>query len=58
MLTALSLAMLAKERTFSSTVIDLKKKETSQPTPETPPATPAAPAAESHAPGDSSSSGH
>ena len=58
MLTSLSLAMLAKERTFSSTVIDLKKKETSQPAPETPPATPAAPAAESHAPGDSSSSGH
>ena len=61
MLTALSLAILAKERTFSSTVIDLKKKETSQTAPETPPATPAAPAAPaavSHAPSDSSSSGH
>ena len=43
MLTSLSLAMLAKERTFSSTVIDLKKKESSQTTPETTPATPAAP---------------
>ena len=58
MLTAFSLAMLAKERTFSSTVIDLNKKETSQPAPETPPATPVAPAAESHAPGDSSTTGH
>ena len=33
MLTSLSLAMLAKERTFSSTVIDLKKKEISQTAP-------------------------
>jgi preprotein translocase subunit SecG len=57
MLTSLSLAMLAKERTFSSTVIDLKKKETSQPAPEAPSATPPAPAAENHAPGDSTS-GH
>ena len=57
MLTSLSLAILAKERTFSSTVIDLKKKET-QTAPETPPATPAAPATESHTPSDSSSSGH
>ena len=55
MLTSLSLAMLAKERTFSSTVIDLNKKESSQTAPETPPATPAAPAAESHSPSDSSS---
>lgn len=52
MLTSLSLAILAKERTFSSTVIDLKKKETSHNTPETPATTPAAPAAESHAPAD------
>ena len=37
MLTSLSLAMLAKERTFSSTVIDLKKKEISQTAPETAP---------------------
>jgi len=58
MVTSLSLAIMARERTFSSTVIDLKKKETSQTAPETPPVAPAAPAAESHAPGDSSSSGH
>ncbi|HEU4684154.1 MAG TPA: preprotein translocase subunit SecG [Nitrospira sp.] len=55
MVTSLSLAILAKERTFSSTVIDLKKKEAP------PPATPAAPsdkpAADTHS-GDSSSSGH
>jgi preprotein translocase subunit SecG len=57
-LTSFSLAMLAKERTFSSTVIDLKKKEATQTAPETPPATPAAPAAESHTPSDASSSGH
>jgi preprotein translocase subunit SecG len=36
MITSLSLAILAKERTFSSTVIDLKKKETSQPAPAAP----------------------
>ena len=58
MLTSLSLAMLAKERTFSSTVIDLKKKESSQPVPETTPVTPTAPAAESHTPSDSSSGKH
>jgi preprotein translocase subunit SecG len=61
MLTSLFLAILAKEQAFSSTVIDLKKKETSQTAPETPPATPAAPAApaaESHTPSDSPSSGH
>ena len=58
MLTSLSLAMLAKERTFSSTVIDLKKKETSQPTPEIPATTPAAPAADSHTPSDPSSGKH
>ena len=58
MVTSLSLAIMARERTFSSAVIDLKKKETSQTAPETPPVAPAAPAAESHAPGDSSSSGH
>jgi preprotein translocase subunit SecG len=58
MVTSLSLAIMARERTFSSTVIDFKKKETSQTAPETPPVAPAAPAAESHAPGDSSSSGH
>ena len=58
MLTSFGLAILAKERTFSSTVIDLNKKEKSQPAPETPATTPAAPAAESHAPSDSSTSGH
>jgi preprotein translocase subunit SecG len=58
MVTSLSLAIMARDRTFSSTVIDLKKKETSQPVPETPATTPAAPAAETHAPGDSSTSGH
>jgi preprotein translocase subunit SecG len=49
MMTSLSLAILAKERTFSSTVIDLKKKDTSQ----TAPAAPAdKPAADSHSPSD------
>ncbi|MEO5954947.1 MAG: preprotein translocase subunit SecG [Nitrospiraceae bacterium] len=52
MLTSLSLAIMARERTFSSTVIDLKKKEASQTAPETPATTPAAPATETHAPGD------
>lgn len=54
MLTSLSLAILAKERTFSSTVIDLNKKETSQPAP----AVPAdKPTADSHT-GDGSSGNH
>ncbi|HEY6085392.1 MAG TPA: preprotein translocase subunit SecG [Nitrospira sp.] len=54
MMTSLSLAILAKERTFSSTIIDFKKKETSQP-----PASPSdKPAADSHPSGDSSTSGH
>lgn len=54
MLTSMTLAILAKDRTFSSTVIDLKKKESSQPAP----AAPAdKPAADSHPSGDSSS-GH
>jgi len=57
MLTSLTLAILAKDRTFSSTVIDLKKKETSQPA-TTPTDKPATPAGETHSPGDSSSSGH
>jgi preprotein translocase subunit SecG len=55
MMTSLSLAILAKDRTFSSTVIDLKKKDTSQPAPAVPPDKPAA---DSHSSGDSSSSGH
>jgi len=52
MLTSFTLAIMAKERTFSSTVIDLKKKETSQTAPEAPATIPAAPATESHAPDD------
>ena len=51
MVTSLSLAILAKERTFSSTVIDLKKKETSQPAPVAPTDKPAS---ESHSSSDSS----
>jgi preprotein translocase subunit SecG len=58
MLTSLSLAMLAKQQNFSSTVIDLNKKESSQTAPENTPATPAAPAAESHTPNDASSGKH
>jgi preprotein translocase subunit SecG len=54
MLTSLSLAILAKERTFSSTVIDLKTKETSQPAS---PAPADKPAADSHS-GDGSSGNH
>jgi preprotein translocase subunit SecG len=55
MLTSLSLAILAKERNFSSTVIDLKKQEVPA-TPAAPP-TPAQPATDSHPAGDSSA-GH
>ena len=56
MLTSLSLAILAKQKTFSSTVIDLQKKETSQPAPASaPPAE--KPAADSHSSGESPS-GH
>ncbi len=54
MITSLSLAILAKDKTFSSTVIDLNKKEA-------PPASPAPtdkPAGDSHSPDSSSSSGH
>jgi preprotein translocase subunit SecG len=58
MLTSLALAMLAKERSFSSTVIDLNKKETSQPATEAPPTTPVAPAAETHKPDDASPGKH
>src|ERR1041384_8755955 len=55
MLTSLFLAILAKEQAFSSTVIDLKKKESSQTAPETPPAAPAAPAAARHSPNEPAS---
>ena len=47
MLTSLGLAILSKERTFSSTVIDLNKKDTAPtqaPTPATGETTPPAPA--------------
>ena len=56
MLTSLSLAILAKQRTFSSTVIDLEHKSE----PATPPAAPPAqPSGESHSStGDSPSTGH
>ena len=55
MVTSFTLAILAKEKTFSSTVINLNEKETSQ---SAPAATVDKPAAESHSSGDSSSSGH
>jgi preprotein translocase subunit SecG len=58
MLTSFGLAILAKDRAFSSTVIDLNKKESSQATPETPATPPTAPAAETHKPDDASSSKH
>lgn len=54
MVTSFTLAILAKERNFSSTVIDLKKKETSQPAPEAPADTSATPSGDSHPSGDSS----
>ena len=54
MVTSLSLAILAKQKTFSSTVIDLNKKETSQPAPAAPAEKPAA---DSHS-SDESPSGH
>ena len=50
MLTSFSLAILAKERNFSSTVIDLKQK--SAPAAPTAPAPPAQPSTESHPSGD------
>ena len=54
MLTSLGLAILAKEKTFSSTVIDLKKKETSQPVQPAPAAPAEKPAADSHSSSDPS----
>jgi preprotein translocase subunit SecG len=53
MLTSLSLAILAKERNFASTVIDLKQKSESAP-----PASPAQPTTESHPSGDTAPAGH
>ncbi len=58
MVTSFSLAILAKERNFSSTVIDLKKKESSQSAPAAPANQPAASSGDSHPSGDTSSSGH
>ena len=54
MMTSLSLAILAKERTFSSTVIDLKKKDSSEtgPAPSTPAAPTDKPASDSHSSSD------
>jgi len=49
MVTSFSLAILAKERTFSSTVIDLKKKDASGPAST---AAPDKPASDSHSSGD------
>ena len=49
MVTSFSLAILAKERTFSSTVIDLKKKDASEPAST---AAPDKPASDSHSSGD------
>lgn len=54
MLTSLTLAILAKEKNFASTVIDLKKKETSQPAPDATPAPADKPEADPHQAGDSS----
>ena len=53
MVTSLSLAVLAKERTFSSTVIDLNKKESSAPASSAPSSTEQKPA-EGTAPSNSS----
>ena len=54
MVTSFSLAILAKERNFSSTVIDLKKKETSLPAPAVPAEKSATPSGDSHPSGDPS----
>jgi preprotein translocase subunit SecG len=54
MVTSLSLAILAKERTFSSTVIDLKKKDSSETAPAAPssPTPTDKPAADTHSSSD------
>jgi preprotein translocase subunit SecG len=56
MMTSLSLAILAKERTFSSTVIDLKKKDTSQSVPAAPAAPTEKPTPDSHPSSDPAAS--
>jgi preprotein translocase subunit SecG len=54
MVTSLSLAILAKERTFSSTVIDLKNKDAAPTAPVTPAAPTDKPASDSHSSSDPS----
>lgn len=54
MFTSLSLAILAKERNFSSTVIDLNKKSSTTAPSSTPPVTSTPPATESHPAGEGS----
>ncbi|MBI3357303.1 MAG: preprotein translocase subunit SecG [Nitrospirae bacterium] len=54
MLTSFSLAILAKQRNFASTVIDLKQKSE----PAATPAVPAQPSTESHPSGDAAPAGH
>lgn len=54
MLTSLTLAILAKDRTFSSTVIDLNKKVPAAPA--TQGSEPASPSSDSHSSGESSGS--
>ena len=56
MVTSLSLAILAKERNFSSTVIDLKSKDASPTAPVTPAAPTDKPASDSHSSSDPSTS--
>lgn len=58
MVTSLSLAILAKQRNFSSTVIDMQPK--SEPTaPSAPPAaSPAQPSGDSHPSGETPAAGH
>ena len=61
MVTSFSLAILAKQQNFASTVIDLQQK--SQPaapteTPAAPSAAPTQPSTESHPSGEASSPGH
>lgn len=55
MLTSLGLALLSKERTFSSTVIDLNKKEPASPAPILPQGTPDTSKSESSTPATSES---
>ena len=54
MFTSLSLAILAKDRTFSSTVIDLNKKSATTPPSSTSTDSSSAPAKESHSSGEGS----